>query len=259
VAGLGGRAHLFAIIGDDPLGEVLRKTLEDHGVTTHLAVKPVPTGRSINLSWKSGHRHFLSSLLNNRLMQAGDILDGFDQQQDVGALLRADIWFSESMLYEGNLVLFERARARGIDTYLDINWDPMWATGPAKQIKERKSCTRRLLPLVQYVHGNLSELAEFTGYRAFGDVCRSLLDDGCEEVVIHNGKCGAISIRRGEPAVEAPATPISKVICPTGCGDVFCAVHMLLSKLPAAERLQQACAVAAAHLSGQLALLPRLA
>lgn len=258
VAGLGGRAHLFAIVGNDQLGEVLRKTLEHHGVTTHLVMKPVPTGRSINLSWTSGHRHFLSHLPNNHLMQVDDILDAFDQQQEIEALLRADVWFSQSMLYEGNLVLFERARARCLDTYLDINWDPMWASGKATQIKERKSRLRRLLPLVRYVHGNISELSEFTGCHMATDVFKSLLDDGCEEIIVHNGERGAISVRRGEAAVEVPAVPIRNVICSTGSGDVFCAAHILLRELPVVERLQQACAVAAAHLSGEVALFPRL-
>jgi hypothetical protein len=42
-------------------------------------------------------------------------------------LLRADVWFSEAMLAEGNHYLLERARAFGIEVYLDINWDPEWS------------------------------------------------------------------------------------------------------------------------------------
>jgi sugar/nucleoside kinase (ribokinase family) len=154
--------------------------------------------------------------------------------------------------------LFEHARARGIETYLDINWDPAWTGGEAERIKERKTHLRQVLPLVNYVHGNVSELSEFTGYRSVSDICKSLFDDGCVEIVVHNGKHGAMSIRRGIPAIEAPALPVPKVICSTGSGDVFCAAHMLLSRLPTVERLQQACAVAAKHLSGEMTLFPRL-
>lgn len=259
IAGLGGRVHFFACVGNDPLGDILGAALDQHGVIAHLVKKPVPTGRCVNLNWTNGHRHFLSHLPNTRALGVDDILDTFEQQQDVRTLLRADVWFSEPMLHEGNFVLFERARARKIETYLDINWDPAWTAGEATTIRERKSQLRKLLPLVNCVHGNVRELSEFTGRATIADACRSLFDDGCDEVIVHNGERGAMSVQRGgQTLIEIPAVPISKVICSTGSGDVFCAAHLLLRSLPAVERLQKACAVAAAHLSGELTLFPRL-
>lgn len=258
IAGLGGRAHLFACIGDDPMGANLEIALKNHGVITHFVKKPVPTGRSINLNWTNGHRHFLSHLPNTRALRVEDVLDAFEQQKDIRALLRADIWFSEAMLQEGNSILFERARDRGIEIYLDINWDPAWTVDDAAAIRERKSQLRRVLPLVNYVYGNATELFEFTGCSTIPDACRCLFDDGCEEIVVHNGERGAISVQRCGAPIEVPAVPIPNVVCPTGSGDVFCAAHILLRRLPAPERLHRACAVAAAHLSGELALFPRL-
>lgn len=258
IAGLGGRAHLFACIGSDPLGANLESVLIQHGVFTHLIKKAVRTGQSINLNWTNGHRHFLSHLPNTRVLKIEDILDTFEREENIRVLVRADVWFSEAMLYEGNSILFERAHARGIETYLDINWDPAWTVGENAAVRERKSQLRRILPLVDFVHGNTRELCEFTGCCTVPDACRSLLDDGCEEIVVHNGSNGAMSVHRGRAPIDIPAVPISKTICSTGSGDVFCAAHLLLRNLPASERLQKACAVAAAHLSGELALFPRL-
>ena len=57
-------------------------------------------------------------------------------------LLRADVWFSKGMLFGGNLRLFQTARAAGLRTSLDLNWDPLWGRAPQAEIRARKQAVK---------------------------------------------------------------------------------------------------------------------
>ena len=63
----------------------------------------------------------------------------------------------ESMLQEGNAKLLQTVRDRGLATSLDLNWDPFWGIAPEERIQSRKEAVRRVLPLVDLVHGNVRE------------------------------------------------------------------------------------------------------
>jgi ribokinase len=190
-------------------------------------------------------------------------VDDIDVERLVSAgcrhLLRADVWFSESMLLGGNRTLLARVREAGIETSLDINWDPEWSVpGNAARVRERCARLAEILPWIGCAHGNERELGHFTGRENVRDACRFLLDRGCGEVVVHRGARGAASFSEAGGWVEVPAVPVACVVAPTGCGDVFCAAHMLLATLPVRESLNAAAQIAAAHLDGSLTLIPRL-
>lgn len=258
-AQLGGRVSFFGCVGDDELGDRLEAALTSFGITAHLARKPMPTGRSLALHWNNGARHFLSSLPNNRSLTAADIDVDTIIKTGCHQLLRADVWFSEAMLAEGNYELLHRTRAAGIETYLDINWDPEWSIpGSAARIHERCRQLASVLPLVAVAHGNQHELAYFTRQENIQDACRFLLDAGCTTVVIHRGAQGAASYNAAEGWIEVPAVPVPVIVCPTGCGDVFCAAHMLLRHLDTPQRLSACARIAADHLRGTRILIPRL-
>jgi sugar/nucleoside kinase (ribokinase family) len=258
-AQLGGRVCFFGCVGDDELGDRLEASLTEYGIVTHLTRKGTATGRSINLNWNNGSRHFISSLPNNRSMTAEDI--DVDVMIEAGCrqLLRADVWFSEAMLAEGNYGLLRRVRAAGIETYLDINWDPEWTVpGNGARVKQRREQLMRILPLVDVAHANERELAFFTGCEDVRDGCRFLLEQGCSGVVVHRGAKGAASFHASESWIEVPAAPVSSIVCSTACGDVFCAAHILLRNLESRERLSASARIAADHLSGKRILIPRL-
>jgi sugar/nucleoside kinase (ribokinase family) len=191
-------------------------------------------------------------------MTVDDVIDAVHADTGCRQLLRADVWFSEPMLAGGNRALLEAANKQGIETYLDINWDPEWSTGDSVRIADRKEQLRAVLPWVSCVQGNISELMRFTGTESIAAACEALLRDGCSEVVVHRGSDGAMSVARDRELVEVPAIAVSSIVCSTGPGDVFNAAYMLLSSLPVGDRLRQSCAAAAAHLSGAATILPRL-
>ena len=119
------------------------------------------TGSSVVLSYENGCRHFVSCQPNNYCLGLSDI----DLAMLSGAqhLLRADVWFSEPMLAGGNEQLLRSARAQGLATSLDINWDPQWGIADAATIVQRIEAVRRILPWVDLVHGNVRELNRFSG------------------------------------------------------------------------------------------------
>lgn len=131
-ASLGAKVRFAGKIGADHLGQQVAEAMEKLGVTMWLARDAAcPTGTSVALNFSNGQRHFLSCLPNNETLRFEDIdLTALD---DCAHLLRADVWFSQSMLEGGNQRLFAEARRRGLATSLDINFDPVLVRRKARR------------------------------------------------------------------------------------------------------------------------------
>ena len=135
----------------------LEQALIDRGVASFIRRdSEVQTGSSVVLTFTNGCRHFISHQSNNYNLTFSDIDLGM--LADGGHLLRADVWFSESMLAGGNAQILQAARDRGLATSLDLNWDPCWGSASEERILARKEAVRQILPLVDLVHGNVREL-----------------------------------------------------------------------------------------------------
>jgi sugar/nucleoside kinase (ribokinase family) len=256
---LGGSVHFYGCLGRDELGERLENALHTLGIAPHMSRVDAPTGRSINLNWDNHHRHFVSSLANNRRM-ASDHIDLAELTGlGCGHLFRADVWFSEPMLDGGNEIVLKTAQTMGMETSIDINADPEW-NGPTSEsrLALRKAQIAGVLPYVTWAHGNERELGIFSGQDNTLDACKYLLDNGARGVIVHRGPKGAAALDREIGWVEVPPTNVDKVLCETGAGDVFSAAFMLLNGLPLPERLAECGRIAARHLEGNPNLLPRL-
>jgi ribokinase len=255
---LGGEVHLCCAIGHDELGRRLCAFLERRGVHVHRAVKPVATGRSIALTWDTHQRHFLSSLPHTRLLAESDI--DIQELRAAGCrhLYRADVWFGDLMLGAGNESLFRRARAAGMETSLDVNWDPAWsAAGLAGEVRDRISRLTAALRDVSFVHGNERELAFFTGAESARDSARRLMEWGAGSVIVHLGARGCAAAT-SSGWLEIPAPPVEGILTETGTGDVFTAAFLLHPDLPLDKRLRNGAAAAARHLQGAPSYAPRL-
>lgn len=259
-AALGARVCFAGKVGKDALGERLERTLAEHGIVSHLAKAPAhPSGTSIALTFDNGHRHFVSCLPANEALTFEDI--DLRALEGVQHLLRADVWFSETMLFGGNALLFKAAAERGIPVSLDLNWDPQWRHAPAAQIQERKQAVRDVLPLVTLAHGNARELMEFTGAPDLDGALHNLTDWGAQAVVVHLGSQGAGYYQGGSLVIEPPAA-VRSHINSTGTGDVLSVCLMLLHQhtgLPVVERLRMANGIVAKFIEGSLNLIPALA
>jgi fructokinase len=255
---MGGEAHLCCAVGADSLGARLCAFLEGLGVRVHAAVKPVATGRSIALTWETHHRHFVSSLPNTRLLREEDV----DLEALIRAgcrhLYRADVWFGDLMLAEGNAALFRRARQAGMETSLDINWDPLWTPdGPRERVRPRIEMLKAALSSVSFVHGNERELALFTGGQSIEYSARLLREWGAGAVIVHRGERGCAAATSAG-WIEVPAFPVTRIVGEAGTGDVFTAAFLLAPHLPMEARLRECAAAAARHLQGSPRYTPAL-
>ena len=226
-AALGATVRLVAKVGDDALGTALERQVRRRGVKTFLARDPKnPTGSSINLVYGTGRRHFVSCLPSSAITFA-EINPA--ALRGVEHVLRADVWFSEPMLFGGNEKLLAAAKAAGAHTSVDINWDPAWGKAPAGKVRERKRAVRSVLPLVDVVHGNVRELCEFSDAPTLTESLRRLHRWGAGAVVVHMGAKGAgYSTGRGQ--LRCPCVPAPRIVNATGTGDLLSVIMMLLHR-----------------------------
>ena len=256
-ARLGAKVSFLGQVGDDALGRQLQQVLESQGVRCHLRrVAGLATGSTINLVFDSGQRHFLSCQPNNAAL----CFDTLDLRALRGAqhLLRADIWFSESMLHGGNEKLLRAAREAGLTTSIDLNWDPQWGLAPRDAIARRKAAVRRVLPLVNLAHGNIRELNEFTGQTRLRASVARLLEWGVAAVCVHMGAQGAGWFSRDESIVQPPA-PVGRQLTATGTGDVLSVCVMLMEHrfdLAVRAKLRLANRIVAEFIEGRRSLIP---
>ena len=258
-ASLGAKISFAARVGADDLGRRLAETMEKLGVTTHLARDPgSQTGTSVALNFTTGQRHFLSCLSNNETLRFEDIdlaaMDGCSH------LLRADVWFSQSMLEGGNQRLLAEARRRGLVTSLDINFDPMWSTGAKEEIARRKKLLRGALEWVDIVHGNIRELCEFTDSADLNTALRYLAGHCVKSVIVHMGKEGSGHFAGGQLTQE-PAHTASTVINATGTGDLLSICMILLHQrddLSIPQKLSLSNAVVREFMEGRRPMIAKI-
>jgi sugar/nucleoside kinase (ribokinase family) len=258
-ASLGARVTFLGKIGADGLGGRIERTLQRHGIDARLARDAAhASGTSLALAFDNGCRHFLSCLPASRALSFADL--------DLSALaghrhlLRADVWFSESMLYEGNKLLFQAARQAGVAVSLDLNWDPHWGRGSAVEIRSRKQAVRDVLPWVNLAHGNARELMELADASELPSALQRVVDWGAEAVIVHLGDQGAGCFQCGEFLIEPPV-PAQTHVNTTGTGDVLSVCTMLLHHLitvPMRERLRLANAVVSQFIEGKRQMIPTL-
>ena len=258
-AHLGAAVRFASTVGEDRLGTQLLEALEKCGVRCFAPRLPgIQTGTTVNLVYTSGQRHFLSCHPNNAALA----FEHIDLAALSGAkhLLRADIWFSESMLFGGNEQLFREARRLGLATSIDLNWDPQWGHAPAQEIARRKAAARKALSLVDLAHGNRRELCAVTDALDLDTALHRLAEDGVKAVVVHLGEQGAGYFTDGK-LVTVPPVPARQRVMATGTGDVLSVCMMLLhhrAEIPVEQRLRLANSVVTEFIEGRRVLIPTL-
>jgi sugar/nucleoside kinase (ribokinase family) len=258
-AGLGADVRLAGKVGEDPLGYRLEAVLAAHDVRPFLSRdEEHPTGTSINLVFETGRRHFVSCLPSSAALAFGDVdpaaLEGAEH------LLRADVWFSEPMLFGGNKELFRAAHAAGLDVSLDVNWDPAWGRADEAVVARRKDAVRAVLPGVDLVHGNVRELCAFAGAESLDAALSRITGWGAGAVVVHMGAEGAGFYRDGR-LVREPCVPAARVVNSTGTGDVLSVCMMLLHRrqdVGTEAKLRLANRIVSEYVAGVRSFVPEL-
>jgi sugar/nucleoside kinase (ribokinase family) len=164
------------------------------------------------------------------------------------------------MLYGGNERLFRHARQAGMRISMDLNWDPRWGVGSPAEVHKRKEAVRRLLPLVDLVHGNTRELNEFADSNDLQQSLGALESWGAGAVVVHLGANGAGYYHHGLLTLEE-AVPARRQVNTTGTGDVLSVCMMLLDQERCStigEKLRLANLIVSQFIAGDRSLIPAL-
>jgi sugar/nucleoside kinase (ribokinase family) len=203
-ARLGLRTAMLAAVGDDVFGRVVREALDERGVTLLAAeAHDAPTGLSVILTPEGGEGRAILTLPGTiPLLRPTDITDDLLRQT---RHVHVSSLYLQPALAGGLAGVFERARALGVTTSLDTNWDP---SGKWSSIAEILARTDVFLP-------NAAELLAITGAPTPEAAAKGL----GTTVVMKDGARGARAWWDGGECT-APGRAV-EVVDTIGAGDSF--------------------------------------
>jgi ribokinase len=224
-ARLGLATALLTAIGDDVFGDITRERLTERGVELILprTATGLPTGLSVILTPAEDDRAILTLPGTIPTLRPQDVTD--EHLAGTRHLHVASLYLQPE-LAAGLAGVFERARAQGVSTSLDTNWDP---TEKWESIADILAYTDVFLP-------NANELRAVTGEADVEAAAAGLVAKGTT-VVMKNGAEGARAWWPGGEATAAGRTV--EVVDTTGAGDSFNAGFLAgrLAGLPVAEAI----------------------
>ncbi|GAA3933489.1 carbohydrate kinase family protein [Actinoplanes auranticolor] len=229
-ARLGLTTALLTAIGDDVFGDITRERLTERGVTL---IQPRtatgrPTGLSVILTPPGDDRAILTLPGTIPTLLPEDVTD---EHLAATRHLHVASLYLQPQLAAGLAGVFERARARGVGTSLDTNWDPA----------EKWESFADILAHTDVFLPNANELRAVTGEPDVEVAAAGLVAAGTT-VVMKNGAAGARAWWPGGEA-GAPGRAV-EVVDTTGAGDSFNAGFLAgrLAGLPVIEAIRWAAA-----------------
>ena len=239
LARLGMGVGFYGAVGDDAFGRFMLDALAERGIDVSACVvlPGMPTGASV----------ILASPRDRAILTAVGAIDGIDLAAVPRALvlrarhLHVGSWFLQARSHAGLPGLFADARASGLTTSLDCNWDPddAW-TGVDAMLAH----TDVFLP-------NAAEATRLTGLDDVEAAAWELLrrapsrraaGQPAPTVAVKLGRDGALAVS-GDEVVRVPALAVD-VVDTTGAGDSFGGgfVHGWLAGWPLRAALELAVA-----------------
>jgi sugar/nucleoside kinase (ribokinase family) len=234
-ARLGLRVALVAAVGADPPGEFMRDQLRREGVdVAAVLVRPAePTGMTLALS-AGPDRAILTAVGAIASLTAADV---------PAALLTgarhvhvSSYFLLEQSLGPGLAAVLSQAKAAGVVTSLDTNWDPAERWGDSR-LRAAFGETDLLLP-------NEAEALHLSGEPTLAGAIQ-VLNGTASRLALKLGPRGALSV--DGPRRHHVQLPEVKAVDATGAGDCFNAglIAGLLAGLPMPEAVALGCAVGA--------------
>lgn len=205
------------VVGDDMLGRAILEALRDHGVdTATVAVEAaIPTGATVHLG-KGEQRAMLTATGTIDRLRAEDVPRAILPHI---RHLHAGSTAIQPRLRPGLPALFREARAAGVSTSFDTNWDPdrrwegidpMLAEADLFMPNEREAAL---------ISGVMDPLQAAEALIARAEDAGRPAAAGPLTVVVKLGADGALAVQ-GDEALRLPADEV-EVIDSTGAGDSF--------------------------------------
>ena len=213
LAKLGTPVSISCLVGNDMMGDFVKKEMTKFGVDTRGITQKddVQTTVSVVCIYESGERSFLYNPASSAAFTIDDISDEVLGDCDIvfvgGAMLLS------SFDGEPTRRLMKRAREMGKITVLDTAWDfdDIW-------LPKIEAC----LPELDYFIPSVEEAAKLTGEQDPYKIAQKLLSMGPTNVVVKVGKDGALVCPRGEEPTMGASFLIEKPVDTTGAGDSWC-------------------------------------
>lgn len=179
-AKLGLRVGILGRVGDDDFGRLILRRLKESGVDTqHVMVDPqLKTGLGIALC-RENDRAILTYLGSICAVEPGDVTDEFLAS---ARHLHHGSFFLHTRLQPQIPDIFRRARALGLSTSLDPNWDPA---------EQWNSTLLAALSLADVVMPNEQEALLISGCDNLGDAIAWFQRQGVAMVALKQGTAGA--------------------------------------------------------------------
>ncbi len=235
---LGKRTQLVTKLGRDESGARILNFLEENGISSEAVrfEEGLETSANIVLIDEAGERHFLTKPGSSlRRLEEADIEPYIENAADIVGF--ASIFVSPRLDVPAMEHIFRRIKQRpGRILAAD-----MTAAKHGETLEDLKS----LLPYVDYLLPNETEIALLTGNNDPMTNAERLIDAGVRCAVIKLGKRGCL-IRTGDECFEIPAYPVERAVDTTGAGDCFAAGFLwaLSEKWPLPDCGRFACALA---------------
>jgi sugar/nucleoside kinase (ribokinase family) len=203
---LGLKVTFIGVCGQDVFGRFMLEEMQKRGVEIGNVIR-VPggaTGLSLILN-RGQDRAILTHPGLIAALRADDVPDGLLRQT---RHLHVASYFLQTALHPGLPDLFRRARALGLTTSLDTNYDP---SGAWSGFEELLGLTNVFLP-------NEMEALSLSGEASL-DLAADRLGSRVETLAIKLGAAGALGVR-GTQKVKAASIPV-EVVDTVGAGDSF--------------------------------------
>jgi len=246
-ARLGLKVAFVGVVGEDLFGRFMVEALESREVdTSHVIINPdQQTGLTVILN-RIDDRAMLTHLGAINALRAAQIPNELLAQ---ARHLHLASYFLQTNLQPDVPDLFRRARALGLTTSIDTNWDP----------DEKWTGVQDLLPLTNVFLPNENEAIALTKIKDVDQAARELATNP-EVVAVKMGAKGGLAIQ-ADTVVRAPAIPVD-VVDTVGAGDTFDAgfIYGYLQGWPLEHSLKLgiACGSLSTQESGGLAGQPTL-
>jgi len=244
LARLGHAVRYLTVLGDDPFGHAIFKTLRSEGVETSGIQFSAshPTGVMIKNRWPGDEPQVFYYRNTSAFAHAG--AGTFDPA----------LWRDAKLIYLTGITtalsaeclalvrqVIADAQAHNIPVWFDPNYRRKLWSG-----EQFLQTVAELLPRIDTILPGFHEGQLLTGKTDPGEIACKLMGMGVKNVILKAGSKGVVAYTTDGKEMADPF-PIDRVIDPIGAGDAFAAGYLAayLDGLPLATRLQRAHAAAA--------------
>lgn len=210
---LGKAVQLVSVLGRDEAGESVLSYCRKNGLSTDrvLQTEAFPTGVNVVLIDEQGERRFLTNSRGSLRKLAPSHLPPIEELAPIVSF--ASIFISPDFPLDECKLFFQKVKSSGRLLAAD-----MTRAKNGETLEDLKP----LLPYVDILFPNLSEIEAITGRKGPRENAKALLDAGLTCAVIKLGSEGCW-VQNKEIACRVPAYPVNKCVDTTGAGDSFAA------------------------------------